>query len=94
LEAFLPIDEREMVADRTTEEYHLTPRGWEPGTSYYFHHPEQVIEPPPDRIETWCELRETASAFSQEYVEWKRIWTSPLTEEERVRIRKSFPKPG
>jgi hypothetical protein len=83
-----------MVAAQTTEEFHLTPHGWEPGTSYYFHHPEWIIEPPADRIETWRQLREIASAFATEEVKWKRTWASPLPEEERERIRRSFPKPG
>jgi hypothetical protein len=45
-----------------TADYHLTPRGWEPGY------------PSPDRVETWTRTASQASNWSKEYIGWLCIW--------------------
>jgi hypothetical protein len=41
-----------MSADSYTTEYHLTPRGWIKGSTWYYQAPVEEIAPPLDRIET------------------------------------------
>ena len=46
-------------------EYHLTPRGWEPGM------------PPRDRVETWTKRVERGAGLWKEYIRWVCNWADP-----------------
>ena len=56
-----------MAWDSSDNDYHLTPRGWEPGS------------PPDDRVETWNRSMSQASGWSKEQVTWTCIWVKEET---------------
>ena len=65
-----------MAYDRSDTDYHLTPRGWEPG------------EPPSDRVETWNRSVTQQSGWSKEYIDWTCIWAdhgTPRAERDALR---------
>jgi hypothetical protein len=65
-----------MAFDDHKAEYHLTPRGWEPG------------DPPPDRAETWICHTEQQSFYSKEYVTWSCQWADPrMRRDDRDKLR-------
>jgi len=84
-----------MAYDRYEVEYHLTPSGWVAGTVTDFGNQEKVIEPPPDRVETWLYEMEQSSGWSAESRHWRIIWTHPtMPLADRTVLRRSFPPPG
>ena len=83
-----------MAYDRYEAEYHLTPAGWIIGTITDFGSTEAVIEPPPDRVETWLYEMEQSSGWSGEARHWRLLWAHPtMTVADRSIVRKSFPPP-
>lgn len=53
-----------MAWDRSEDDYHLTPRGWESG------------ELPDDRVETWHRSMHQASGWSKEHITWTCTWVN------------------
>jgi hypothetical protein len=60
-----------MVAyDSYEDEYHLTPRGWDPAT-----------ERPPDAVETWAlSVRQVSGWSKNEWLSWEKTWADPKAE--------------
>jgi len=83
-----------MAVDDLKTEYHLTKRGWTPGTSYSFGKAKEEIAPPPDRVLTMVEQIYQSSRFSREETSWAETWRSPeVSDEELETLRKKFPLP-
>jgi hypothetical protein len=86
-----------MSADKTTHEWHLTPKGWVEGTFsiYDVAQAPGIVEPPSDRVETWVRNMTQSSSFSKEYVTWECVWHSPnYSREEREKLGKKYPRPA
>jgi hypothetical protein len=85
-----------MAEDKTSWEYHLTPKGWVNGTYRFFDKVQtKEVKRPKDTVETWIVVSEQSCRFAKEYSTWSLIWfDSSLSEEERRRVRKQFPKPS
>lgn len=80
--------------DSADNEYHLTPKGWVPGTEYIYGETDQIIDPPSDTIETWVRRLQQATGRSPERVGWECIWVSPRCSEfETTGIKRRFPSP-
>jgi hypothetical protein len=65
-----------MSADNYEQDYHLTPRGWEVGDSFYYGSPQKNLPPPTDRVLTVADRTEQASPFSPSIHEWVEKWRS------------------
>jgi hypothetical protein len=66
-----------MSVDDYEQEYHLTPRGWEAGDSFFYGHPQKNLAPPQDRVLTVADRTEQSSRFSKSTSEWIEKWRSP-----------------
>jgi hypothetical protein len=78
-----------MSVDRYEEEYHLTPRGWEKGDSFYYGRPTKNLVPPQDRVRTMANTNEQSSRFSPPTEGWVEKWRSS-DEAEVDRLLKQF----
>jgi hypothetical protein len=65
-----------MSADRYDVEYHLTPRGWEEGTAYFYGDPQGVVPVPKDAVLTLLKETFQSSPFSKDEVSWSEKWRS------------------
>jgi hypothetical protein len=80
--------------DSADNEYHLTPKGWIPGTEYIYGETDQIVERPADTIETWVRRLQQATSRSPERIEWERVWVSPkYSEIENSNFKGRFPSP-
>jgi hypothetical protein len=59
------------------QEYHLTPDGWLPGSSYVLGEIAAEIEPPNDRVLTMVEENRPVSGPSGERSNWRYDWKAP-----------------
>jgi hypothetical protein len=79
-----------MSASDEWTEWHLTPRGWEMGSTRVDFSPTRLVAPPPDRVLTF-RYRETLSAgISRTSIAKTELWRS----EDAVRIRELMTKFG
>jgi len=68
-----------MAWDKSEDDYHLTPRGWEYG------------EPPDDRVETWHSSMYQASGWSKEHIRWTCTWVNQdIPRAERDALRRNI----
>jgi hypothetical protein len=81
-----------MSQDRTTQEYHLTPKGWVSGTFAVYGNVQKEVAPPADRIETWIEEVDDSSGWAPQAIDWKLTWFNPNAQT-RAHLTKQFPKP-
>lgn len=65
-----------MSASNEWDEYHLTPRGWEEGSSKTDFAPEKEVPPPADRVLTKRFIDYQSSAFSRPHRYWEERWRS------------------
>jgi hypothetical protein len=65
-----------MSVDDYEDEYHLTPRGWVEGDSYYYGKPQKNIAPPKDRVLTLVDHTEQSSRFAPSVSNWVEKWRS------------------
>lgn len=83
-----------MSYDKTTQEYHLTPKGWVTGTYSVYNDVQNHVEPPHDRVETWECHMEQSYPTSKETYEWRRIWvTTDVAENVLSDLHLKFPRP-
>jgi hypothetical protein len=84
-----------MLSDKPSQEFHLTPEGWVPGTSWNSEAVQgEPVERPADAIETWLEEMVQSYLFCSDIYSWTLIWFNPsMTDSERRKMRKQFPKP-
>jgi hypothetical protein len=91
---WLEEDKNMKWEDSADNEYHLTPKGWVPGTEYIYGETDQIIDRPSDTIETWVRRLQQATGRSPERVGWERIWVLPRCSEfETTGIKRRFPSP-
>ena len=81
-----------MSYDNTTNEWHLTLKGWVHGNYYYYSKLQgEDKTPPEDRVETWNKEMTQASGWSLEVIRWNCAWVSPdHSKEERDALRKKY----
>jgi hypothetical protein len=66
-----------MVASREWTEWHLTPRGWEAGSSRVDFQGTTIVEAPADRVATW-RYEQTASTGIGDWESGAEcLWRSP-----------------
>jgi len=83
-----------MSQDQTTQEYHLTPSGWVPGTFSVYSATQEEVSPPVDRVETWLEKVDDSSGWAPQSVDWELVWVAPgVTLETRTELNQKYPKP-
>ena len=83
-----------MSYDKTTQEYHLTPKGWITGAYSVYSDVQNFVEAPQDRVETWECNMEQSHPTAKEIYEWTRIWVSPnVTESVLSDLHHKFPRP-
>jgi len=59
------------------QEYHLTPEGWVPGSSYLVGEVAAEVEPPDGRLLTMVEQGRSVAGPSGEKSNWRYEWKSP-----------------
>jgi hypothetical protein len=59
------------------QEYHLTPEGWVPGSSYVLGEVAAEVEPPDDRVLTMVEQSRLVAGPSGEVSTWRYDWKAP-----------------
>jgi hypothetical protein len=84
-----------MSSYKPSQEFHLTPEGWVPGTSTDFETIQgEPVDRPADAIETWLEEMVQSHLFCSDIYSWTLIWfDSSMADSERRGVRKQFPKP-
>lgn len=65
-----------MSASHEWTEWHLTPRGWESGSSKTDCAPTDTVEPPCDRVLTVRETEHLSSMYSRLERYWTVLWRS------------------
>ncbi len=85
-----------MTPDKPSQEFHLTPKGWISGTSWNFKTIQgEPIDRPVNSIETWLEEMVQPNLFCSDIYSWTLIWFDrSMTDSERRKVRKKFPKPA
>lgn len=66
-----------MSASHEWNEWHLTPRGWEAGSSCVDFAGVTEVPPPADRVLTKRHVEHLSSAFSKMDVYWEDTWRGP-----------------
>lgn len=82
-----------MSVDNYEDEYHLTPRGWEEGDSYYYGKAQKNIAPPKDRVLTVVDHSEQSSRFAPSVSSWVEKWRSSDAAKVAELISKFGPRP-
>jgi len=84
-----------MAADDCSTEYHLTPKGWVIGTSYFFSNVNgKEIAPPIDRVLTLVGRTFQRSAWSPDERSLSEQWRSPIASDiELAELQRKFPCP-
>jgi len=85
-----------MSADKSSQEWHLTIKGWTEGTYRIYGDVQKpgIVEPPIDRVETLVREMYQSSGYSKEDITWKRLWKSPnCTEEYLLKLKTKYPRP-
>ncbi|HAR94347.1 MAG TPA: hypothetical protein DCR97_00040 [Deltaproteobacteria bacterium] len=85
-----------MVADKPSQEFHLTPSGWVPGNSRMGDTMVgPVIERPCEAVETWVEEMVIAYLQCKDVYAWRLIWfDKSISPAERKALRDHFPRPS
>src|SRR5438132_373587 len=79
---------------RSSDLYHLTPRGWKTGSSKHYGRVDHEAPRPPDAVETWEQHASQTSGWSREIRMQRLIWHDPaIREEDRKALRSKFQSP-
>jgi len=92
--AFIVKGDYKEMEDRTSAEYHLTPRGWITGTNRYFDKVQGTeVERTSDTVETIIVTSEQTSPWSKQYSYSESVWKSlDISEKDLAALYEKFPK--
>ena len=83
-----------MPHGRYEVEFHLTPRGWIEGSSWYSGNIQKEVEPPQDRVLTVRKYTDQIGGWSPENVRYNVQWLKEALEKEIEELEKKYPLLG